>query len=148
MSSLGLIANRDPGGSGGEGGEGKGEGGAGGCGGGCGGEEGEGGEGGEGGDGGISGGGGGDDTWLQMVTAGGEETAVTEVDCVNPMLIATITPARNKVASATVKLAKIFTISAVEDELAVLALSWRAPGSVACMLFVVIATSSGSGPLR
>eukprot|EP00964_Phaeocystis_antarctica_P065898 scaffold39802_cov64-Phaeocystis_antarctica.AAC.1 len=62
MSSLGLIANRDPGCSGGEGGEGKGEGGPGGSGGGGGSEEGDIGKGGEGGSGGLNGcGGKGDD---------------------------------------------------------------------------------------
>ena len=145
MSSSGLIANRDPGGSGGEGGEGKGEGGAGGCGGGCGGEEGEGGKGGEGGEGGDggSGKGGGDDTWSRMVTAGGEDTAVAQMGV--GKLNGENKLSKNKVASATVKLAKIISRMALEDGLTVLAISWRVPGSFACRSFIVIFTSSGSG---
>eukprot|EP00964_Phaeocystis_antarctica_P007529 scaffold4078_cov68-Phaeocystis_antarctica.AAC.7 len=122
MSSLELVAYRDLGCSGGEGGEGKGEGGAGGSGGGSGGEGGEGGDGGDGGDGG-SGKGGDDDTWLRMVTAG--ETNMTAVDLPANAgtLYLELRSAIIKLPSATVRLANFFSRMAVEDELAVLAIS-------------------------
>ena len=144
MSSLGLIAYRDPGCSGGEGGEGKGKGGAGGSGGGCGscgGEEGEGSDGG-------SGEGGGDDAWPRMVTVGGEETAVAEMLGGKSRRVRASSPKNtneiNSLAFPTVKFVNMFTIPAVEDGPWVLAISWAVPGG-SCTVLTVSATSSGSG---
>ena len=99
--------------------------------------------GGEGGDGSNSGKGGDDDAWSRMVTAGGEDTAVAQMG-VGKLYIQK-RPSQNKVASATVKLAKIISRMALEDGLTVLAISWRVPGSVACRFLIVIFTSLGSG---
>ena len=75
-----------------------------------------------------------------MVTAGGEETAV-----------AVIKPA-NSTGSVLLKMVLIFSTvrsenfcsrTAVEDELAVLAINWTVPGSVACRLMAVMSTSLG-----
>eukprot|EP00964_Phaeocystis_antarctica_P058931 scaffold34975_cov66-Phaeocystis_antarctica.AAC.5 len=78
-----------------------------------------------------------------METAGGKDTAVAETGA--GKLYLELKPIVNKPASATVKLARIFSRMAVEDGLAELAISWAMPGTVACRFFTVITTSLGSG---
>ena len=75
-----------------------------------------------------------------MVTAGGEVTAVAEIKPANPTGSALL---RMELTS-TRERAEIFcSRTAVEDGLAVLAINWMVPGSVACRLMAVMSTSLG-----
>ena len=96
--------------------------------------------GGEGGDGSNSGKGGDDDAWSRMVTAGGEETAVAEI---KPANAAGSVLLRMELVSSTVRSENFCSRTAVEDGLAVLAINWTMPGSVACRLMAVMSTSLG-----
>jgi len=96
--------------------------------------------GGEGGDGSNSGKGGDDDAWSRMVTAGGEETAVAEIKPAKPAGSVLL---RMELVSSTVRSENFCSRTAVEDELAVLAINWTVPGSVACRLMAVMSTSLG-----
>ena len=91
--------------------------------------------------GGLGGGGvGGDNASSWIATAGGEETAVTDTMLANA---AGSVLSRRGLIVPTVRSEKFCRMMAVEDGLAVLALSLRAPGTIACRLLHVIDTSSG-----
>ena len=95
--------------------------------------------GGEGG-GGSSGEGGDDDAGSRMVTSGGEETAVAEIKPAKPAGSVLL---RMELIFSTVRSESFCSRTAVEDGLAVLAINWTVPGSVACRLMAVMSTLLG-----
>ena len=84
--------------------------------------------------------GGGDDAWSRMVTAGGEETAVAEIKLANAAGSVLL---RMELISSTVRSENFCSRTAEEDGLAVLAINWTVPGSVACRPMAVMSTSLG-----
>ena len=75
-----------------------------------------------------------------MVTAGGEETAVAEIKLANAAGSVLL---RMELIFSTVRSENFCSRTAVEDGLAVLAINWTMPGSVACRLMAVMSTSLG-----
>ena len=75
-----------------------------------------------------------------MVTAGGEETAVAVI---KPAKSAASVLLRMELMFSRVRSENFCSRTAVEDGLAVLAINWMVPGSVACRLWTVMSTSLG-----